>query len=54
MGASEEPVSVDLPAVPSCDIKPVFYQLCYTSMAAKRHGVRQAAAMKAMHSYGIS
>jgi hypothetical protein len=25
MGASEEPVSVALPAVPSCDIKPVFY-----------------------------
>jgi hypothetical protein len=24
MGASEEPVSVALPAVPSCDIKPVF------------------------------
>jgi hypothetical protein len=25
VGASEEPVSVALPTVPSCDIKPVFY-----------------------------
>jgi hypothetical protein len=37
VGASEKPFSVALPVVSSCDIKSVFYELCYTSMAAKRH-----------------
>jgi hypothetical protein len=56
--ASEEPVSVALPAVPSCDIKPVFL------LAMLRQHDRKAAwgcgkpqpwrPMEAMHSYGNS
>jgi hypothetical protein len=38
MGASEEPVSVTLPAVPSCDIKPVFF-ISYVTPAWPQSGM---------------
>jgi hypothetical protein len=53
MGASEGPVSVALPAVPSCDIKPVFLLAMLHQHGRKAvWGVRQAAAMEAVDSYG--
>jgi hypothetical protein len=55
MGASEEPVWLALPAVPSCDIKLVFF-ISYATPAWPQSGmgVRQAAAMEAVDSYGNS
>jgi hypothetical protein len=54
MGASEGPVSVALPAVPSCDIKPVFLLAVLHQHGRKAAWVGQAAAMEAIHSYGNS
>jgi hypothetical protein len=54
MGASEEPVSVTLPAVPSCDIKPGFFiSFATPAWPQSGMGVQQAAAMEAVDSYGI-
>jgi hypothetical protein len=55
MGASEEPVSLALAAVPSCDIKLVFF-ISYATPAWPQSGmgVQQAAAMEAVDSYGNS
>jgi hypothetical protein len=54
MGASKEPVSVALPAVPSCDIKLVFLLAMLRQHGRKAAWVGQAAAMEAVDSYGNS
>jgi hypothetical protein len=54
MGAPEEPVSVALAAVPSCDIKPVFLLAMLHQHGRKAAWVGQAAAMEAVDSYGNS
>jgi hypothetical protein len=53
MGASEEPVSVALPAGPSCDIKPAFL-LAMLGQHGRKAAWRvwQAAAMEGVHCYG--